>query len=138
MKGGTEEQWLDSFMAIYKQVSPLIDRVTKFNTEGGPADPGSLLEAYQSFSPLLQSLKEMPNPAQRELRKIKNDFEKTLSMCAKAGEMAIKMSDDLKHNAKLAARMHVSSVVGYISYAEIYHKALLGKLAKLGQTGSKD
>ncbi len=138
MKGGAEEQWLDAFMAIYKQASPLIDRVTKLNTEGGPADPASLLEAYQSFSPLLQSLKEMPNPAQRELRKIKHDFEKTLSMCAKAGEMAIKMHDDLKHNAKLAARMHVSSVVGYVNYAKIWHEVLLDKLAKLGQTGSKD
>lgn len=124
-------QWLKSFMVIYKQASPLIDTVAKLDTERQPADLNSLLEAYRSFGPLLQSLKEMPKPPHKELRNIKNDFEKTLSMCMKAGEMAIKMVDDLGHGAKLASRMHFSSIVGYISYAEIYYKALRDRLTKI-------
>ena len=126
------EQWLKSFMAIYKQASPLIDTVAKLDTEGQPASLDSLLEAYRSFGPLLQALKEMPKPPQKELRNIKNDFEKTLSMCIKAGEMAMKMVDDLRHGANLASRMHFSTIVGYIGYAEIYYKVLLDRLTKIG------
>ena len=128
----TQKQCLKSFMAIYKQASPLIDAVAKLDTEGQPADLSSLLEAYRNFSPLLKSLKEMPKPSHKELRNIKNDFEKTLSMCIKAGEMAIKMVDDLGHEAKLASRMHFSSIVGYTGYAEIYYKSLQDRLTKIG------
>jgi len=127
-----KEQWLKSFMVIYKQASPLINTVAKLDAEGQPAGPDSFLEAYQNFRPLLQSLKEMPKPSHKELRNIKKDFEKTLSMCVKAGEMMIKMIDDLRHGSQLASRMHLASVVGYVSYAEIYHKSLLDRLSKVG------
>ena len=128
MKG----QWLDSFMAIYREASPLINRVAKLSTEGQPADLYSLVEAHWSLDPLLQSSKRMPKPPQKELRNIKNDFEKMLSMCIKAGEMAMKMVDDLKHGARLASQMHFSSVVQYVGYAEIYRKALVKRLTKIG------
>ncbi|MEK7354246.1 MAG: hypothetical protein AABZ77_07060 [Chloroflexota bacterium] len=128
----TQCQWLKAFMVIYKQASPLIDTIAKLPTEGQPLDRRSLIEAYRSFGPLLKSLKGMPKPTHKELRNIKNDFKKTLSMCIKAGEMAVKMVDDLGHGYKLASRMHLSSIVGYMGYAGIYHKALLDRLAKNG------
>ena len=127
-----ERDWFESFMLIYNQASPLVDTVAKLDSEGQPANPGSLLEAYQSLLPLLQSLKDMPKPPEKELRKVKDDFERTLSMCVKAGEMAMKMLDDLNHGAKLAARMHVASIVGYVNYAAIYHKDLIKRLTKIG------
>jgi hypothetical protein len=126
------EQWLKSFKGIYKQTNPSIMKVTKLNSDGQPANPRSLLEAYHDFRPILQSLKNMPKPPEKELRKIKNDFERTLSMCIKAGEMAIKMLDDLNHGARLASRMHVASIVGYVNYAALSHKSLIERLNKIG------
>jgi hypothetical protein len=126
------EQWLKSFMAIYQQATPLIGKVAQLNSDGQPADLLSLVEAYRRFRPLLQSLKKLPKPPEKELRNIKNDFEKTLSMCVKAGEMAMKMSDDLAHGAHFASRLHLASIVGYIGYAEGYHKASLDRLTKIG------
>ena len=127
-----ERDWLQSFMLIYNQASPLIDTVAKLDSEGQPANPGNLLEAYRNLLPLHQSLKDMPKPPEKELRKVKDDFERALSMCVKAGEMAIKMLDDLDRGAKLAARMHVASIVGYVNYAAIYRKDLIKRLNKIG------
>ena len=127
-----KKDWLESFMLIYNQASPLIDTVAKLDSEGQPANPGSLLEVYPRLLPLLQTLQDMPKPQEKELRKVKDDFEKTLSMCIKAGEMAIKMLDDVDHGAKLAARMHVASIVGYVNYAAIHRKDLIKRLTKIG------
>lgn len=129
----TQEQWLKQFMAIYEQSTPLIHTVAELSADRQPADLRSLIEARRSFPSLLLSLKEMPAPPQKELRNIKNDLEKTLSMCIKAGEMAIKMSDDIAHGANLASRMHFSSIVGYTSYAATYRASLLERLKKIGR-----
>ena len=74
----------------------------------------------------------MPKPPHKELRNIKNDLEKTLSMCVKAGEMATKTVDDVERGAKLASRIHFSSLTGYISYAKINYQFLLDHLTKIG------
>ena len=135
MKDNSNEvkgDWFESFMLIYNRACPLLDTVAKLDSEGQPANPGSLLETYPSLLALLQSLKNMPKPPEKELRKAKHDFEKTLSMCVKAGEMALKMLDDVDHGAKLAARMHVASIVGYINYAAIYREELIKRLTKIG------
>ncbi len=125
------EQWLESFMVLYNQTSPLIDIIAKFSDGGEPAEFGSLFKASRSLEPLSQSLKEMPNPPQKELRHIKNDLEKTLSMCLKAGKMVTKTIEDLKRGSRFSSRMHFKSIAGYASYAEIYHKALVKRLAKI-------
>jgi len=74
----------------------------------------------------------MQKPSVKELRKAKGDLEKTLEMSVKAGGMAPKMADDLAHGARTAARMHFSSIVGYVNYVGIHHQSLQDRLAKIG------
>jgi hypothetical protein len=127
-----DRDWLKSFMLIYNEASPLIDTMTELNSEGQPANPASLHEGYPELLALRQSIKDMPKPSDKELRKAKDDFEKTVSMCIKAQEMTKKMLDDIDHGAKLAARMHVASIVGYVNYAATYRKYLIKRLTKIG------
>jgi len=127
-----EGEWLKSFMLIYTQARPLIDTMAELDTEGQPARLDSLVEGYRLLPPILQSIKRMQKPSDKELRKIKGDFEKTLEMSVKAGEMALKMIDDYKYGARTALRMHFASIVGYVSNAESYHKFVKERLTKIG------
>ncbi len=132
MKEDTDKEWLTDTMSIYKQVSPIIETVTEVDSDGQPASLDSLVEGYKLLPSVLQSIKRMPKPSNKELRKIKGDFEKTLEMSIKAGEMALKMIDDHAHGARIASRMHFASIVGYVSHAGSYHKFVKERLTKIG------
>jgi len=128
----TDKEWLKELMSIYEQASPIIETVTKVDSDGQPASLDSLIEGYRFLPPLLQSIKRMQKPHNKELRKIKGDLQKTLEMSIKAGEMALKMIDDHTHGARIASRMHFASIVGYVSYAGIYNKSVKERLVKIG------
>jgi len=132
MSEGTDKEWLTVFMSVYKQARPTIETVAKLDSDGHPASPDSLVEGYRLLSPVLQSMKGMPKPPNKELRKIKDNLEKTLEMSIKAGEMALKMIDDHAHGARTASRMHFASIVGYVSYAGSFHKLVKEGLTKIG------
>ena len=132
MKEDTDKEWLKDLMSIYKQASPTIETVTEVDSDGQPASLDSLVEGYGFLPPILQSIKRMQKPSDKELRKIKGDFEKTLEMSIKAGEMALRMIDDYNHGARTASRMHFASIVGYVSLAESYHKLVKERLTKIG------
>ena len=132
MKEDTDKEWLKDLMSIYKQASPTIETITEVDSDGQPASLDSLVEGYGLLSPILQSIKRMQRPSNKELRKIKGDFEKTLEMSIKAGEMALKMIDDYTHGAQMASRMHFASIVGYVSYAGSYHQFVKERLTKIG------
>lgn len=129
-----EKEWLASFMAIYEKSTPLIHVVSKLDAEGQPASLNDLADAHYGFTHILKSAKNLPTPKQRELKNIKNDFERTLASVIKAGEMAAKMLDDIRAGSKLSSRMHYSSMVGYIGHASVYHSSLLRGFEKVGIT----
>lgn len=132
MTEGTDKEWLTVFMSVYKQASPIIETVAKVDLNGQPASLDSLVEGYKLLPSVLQSIKGMPKPSNKELRKIKGNLEKTLDMSIKAGEMALKMIDDHTHGARTASRMHFASIVGYVSYAESFHKLVKEGLTRIG------
>lgn len=132
MTEGTDKEWLTVFMSAYKQVRPTIETVAKVHSAGHPPTLDSLVEGYKLLPPVLQSIKGMPKPSNKELRKIKDNLEKTLEMSIKAGEMALKMIDDHAHGARTASRMHFASIVGYVSYAGSFHKLVKEGLTKIG------
>jgi hypothetical protein len=132
MSEGTDKEWLTVFMSVYKQARPTIEIVAKLDSDGHPASLDSLVEGYRLLPPVLQSIKGMPKPSNKELRKIKGNLEKTLEMSIKAGEMALKMIDDHAHGARTASRMHFASIVGYVSYAGSFHKLVKEGLTKIG------
>lgn len=132
MSEGTDKEWLTVFMSLYKQARPTIEAVAKLDSDGHPASLDSLVEGYKLLLLVLQSIKGMPKPYNKELRKIKDNLEKTLEMGIKAGEMALKMIDDHAHGARTASRMHFASMVGYVSYAGSYHKLVKERLTRIG------
>lgn len=132
MKEDTDKEWLTAFLSIYKQASPTIETVTEVDSDGQPASLDSLVEGSGLLPPILQSIKSMQKPSNKELRMIKDEFKKTLEMSIKAGEMALKMIDDYAHGARMASRMHFASIVGYVSHAGSYHKFVKERLTKIG------
>jgi len=132
MREGTDKEWLTVFLPVYNQARPTIETVAKLDSDGDPASPESLVEGCRALRPALQSVRGMPTPPNKELRKIKGDLEKTLEMSIKAGEMASKMIDDYAHGAQTAARMHFASIVGYVGYAGSYHKLVRERLTRIG------
>lgn len=132
MKGSTDKEWLTAFMSVYDRARPTIEIVAKLDLDGHPASLGNLVEGYKLLRPELLSIERMPKPSNKDLRKLKGNMEKTLKMSIKAGEMALKMIDDEAHRARTASRMHLASIVGYVSYAESFHKLVKEGLAKIG------
>lgn len=132
MRESTDEEWLTAFMSVYSQASPTIEVVAKLDLEGYPASLDSLVEGYRLLPSLLRSAKELPKPSKKELRKIKGNLEKILEMSIKAGEMALKTVDDNAHGAGTASRIHLASIVGYVSCAEGLHKLVKEELTKIG------
>ena len=129
--GNGQDQWLQAFMQLYEQAAPLIQRTAKPDTDGLPADLETLIEAARKLPPILESVKNLPKPKQKEFRNIKNDFKNVLSRCIKAGETGIKLLDDLNHGAKMAARIRLATIVGYTGQANAYYESLSKRLASL-------
>jgi hypothetical protein len=128
----TDKEWLTVFMSVYKQARPTIETIAKLDSDRHPASLDSLVEGYKLLPPVLRLTKGMPKPSNKELRMIKGSLEKTLEMSIKAGEMALKMNDDLAHGARTAARMHFALIVGYVSRAEGYHTVVKEGLTRVG------
>ena len=126
-----QESWLRKFLALYDQISPLINQVAKLDEKGLPPNIDILLKAYAELPPILTSLKSLPKPPEKQFNNMKKDFERLLVACIKAGEMGMKMIDDMRAGAQTAARMHFASVGGYITNATAYHKLLCKQLPSL-------
>lgn len=85
--------WFQTFMPLYEKVAPLVLHITNIeNIERGelPLSPEALMHTAVTIRPALEALRKMPEPKERELRKIKKEFEIALSNCIKAAESAAK------------------------------------------------
>lgn len=132
MRENMDKEWLTTFMSVYSQASPTIEIVAKLDSDDHPASLDSLVEGYRLLPSLLRSIKEMPKPSKKELRKIKGNLEKTVEMSIRAGEVALKMIGDNAHGARTASRIRVATMVGYVSLAEGLHKLVKEELTKIG------
>lgn len=127
------KEWISSFIELYTESESTIVLLTDTKSDGQlAADAENFIEAYTSLNPIYTSLVTMPKAPERNLKKAHKNLVNALSMCIKAAEMLMKMIDDVNHNAKTAARMHLASVMGYVNYADIYFKECKKRLIKLG------
>jgi len=118
-------RWLETFTSLYEQSSVFIHCITdKVNADGLPADLAALPEVVQKLSPLLKSVRELPRPRQRELRRLKKDLKLTIDACIKAGKWRIKYS-------RKASRFRLSATVFWTSLAVSFSESLSLKLALL-------
>jgi len=129
--GNGQDQWLQAFMPLYEQAAPLIQSIAKVDDSGLPAELETLVKAIEKLPPILESVRNLPKPKQKEFRNIKKDFENVLSRCIKAGEVGVKLLDDLNHGAQMATRIRLATIVGYTGQAIVYYESLSKRLASL-------
>lgn len=137
MKEGDEEKterWLKAFMPLYEQAAPLIQVIAQLEANRLPADLRTLVEVTEKLQPILESARNLSKPKHKEFRNIKKDFENVLSRCIKAGEIGVKLLDDLSHGApQIALRMRLATIIGYVGQATAYHESLCKRLASLSR-----
>jgi len=119
-------QWLKAFMPLYEQAAPLIRNIAKVDADGSPTDVGNLIEGYEKLPPILQSVKEIPKPREKELRKLKKDFEDLLYSCIRAGEWGIKFVQD-------PSRIRFASIVFFTNAANGLMESFSKRLAALSE-----
>ena len=123
--------WLQEFVTLYKEAAPSIQNITKLDAEGMPSAPMTLIQESNRLESIMDSLKRLPKPKEKELRNMQKNFEKALSACIKAGDMGFKCLDDASHNAKSAARLHLASIISWISIATKHYELLTKEIASL-------
>lgn len=124
-------RWLEALMPLYEQASVFIHSVTdKVNADGLPTDLTALPEVILKLSPILKSVREMPKPRHRELRRLGKDLKLTLDACIKASKWRI------KHSRK-ASRIRLSATVFWTSLAISFSESLARKLALLPGYGGE-
>jgi hypothetical protein len=82
-----KSEWLPEFMALYQQASPIITIVTRRSADGMPASPLDLMEGLK-LRPMLERMKKLSKPKDKELREAKNEFEQVMSNCIKIADAA--------------------------------------------------
>jgi uncharacterized Zn finger protein (UPF0148 family) len=123
-------EYLNTLISIYQNLNPSLSSVAKLEDDLPPG-PDILFQAYSNYQPVLQSIKMLHKAPHKELQRMTNNLQQALLMCIKAGKMSDKMIDDLRYNARLASRMHLASIVGYISYAKSYHEEFTRRMNQL-------
>jgi hypothetical protein len=104
-KTATEEKRLrayETIVSLYDKAEPIIQRISDLNTfKYGelPLNPYMLVEAGITLRMVLQALKKIHDPQDRELAIIQREFEISLSNCIKAAdhtEKYVELSDTTK------------------------------------------
>ena len=86
-------KWFQSFMPLYEKAAPIIQRVTNPETLMAgelSVSPYSLLESNLTIQPIVEAVRKMPKPKEKQLASIQREFEIALSSCMKAAEAAVK------------------------------------------------
>ena len=72
-----EVEWLQAFLPLYEKARPLVQKVGKcVRSEDEKAAVEALKEAVQKLPSILHEMKATPNPKDKELKEIKNKFQK--------------------------------------------------------------
>lgn len=127
-----QTEYLNTLDSMFQSLVPPVSSIVKIENCFPPTldtmlQVCSLAIADSNYQLILQTVKAMRKAPHKDLENMRKELERTLSMAIKAGEMAIKMLDDARHNAKVASRMHLASLVGYVSYAKAYHDEFIKK-----------
>jgi hypothetical protein len=89
-------RWFQVFMPLYEKAAPLVRRIANIDTLGAgelPVSPYTLVESNLTLRPILEALKKIPEPREKDLVSIQVEFETALSSCIKAAEAAAKYID---------------------------------------------
>jgi hypothetical protein len=82
-----QNEWLPEFMAVYQQALPIINVVIRKSADGTPASPLDLMEGLK-LRPMLERVKKLSKPKDKEFREAKNELEQVLTSCVKIADAA--------------------------------------------------
>jgi hypothetical protein len=88
-----KDQWLNTFTHVYRDVKPNIDTITNFDILGDnlkadnlKANIKQVISAASSLSFVFQTINQvLPEPKDKQLRKLRRDFKDVLAFCVKNG-----------------------------------------------------
>jgi len=87
------DKWLKEFMPLYEKANPFIQKVIKIDADTDSATVKSFVaavrEGYQELSLILRCVKAIPKPKEKELGKLRADFERALIFCISAATLAV-------------------------------------------------
>jgi hypothetical protein len=120
------EQWLKTFMSLYQQAIMATPKISEVDRDGVPTDVTALREISIKLLPILKSVKEMPKPKNKELRRLKKDLKLTLEACISASKWGIKLNQK-------SSRLRFSTTIFWTSLAISFKESLSKNLAALTQ-----
>jgi hypothetical protein len=82
-----KREWQSEFMGLYQQAAPIIHVVVSKSADGMPASPLDLMEGLK-LRPMLERVKKLSKPKDKELREAKSQLEHLLSSCIKIADAA--------------------------------------------------
>ena len=127
----TEERliWFKSFMPLYEKAAPLIRYITnleKLQAGELPLSFHTLLESNLTLRPILDSVRRMHKPNEKQLAIIQREFEIALSNCIKAAESASKYVRLEEHS--IDSRTLLSTIINSTVLAHEYIESVSKRL----------
>lgn len=86
-------RWFQAFMPLYERAAPLVQHIAnldRLKVGELPVSPDMLVVSKLTLRPILDSVRRMPKPKEKELATIQREFEVALFHCIKAAEWAEK------------------------------------------------
>ena len=122
-------RWFQAFMPLYERASPLVLRIAdlkRFEVGELPVSPDMLAVSRLTLQPILNAVRRMPNPKDKELATIHREFELALLNCIKAAEWAEKYLNPRHHNVDIDVLL--GTVINYTVLAHEYIESVAKKL----------
>jgi hypothetical protein len=93
-------KWLVEFLRLYDQAQ--INDITRLDSGNMPADHTAALIGATTLPPILDAVKELPKPKDRQLRALKRAFEDTLWAAIIASEDVRELADSPQNRVPVA------------------------------------
>lgn len=120
-------KWFRTFMSLYEKGSAVIQDVTNFDGDSLPMSLDVLFEGAMTLEPILEAVRNMPEPEGKELRVIKNEFKTALYNYIKAAELIAKYIKLGRHTG--AAKVQLNAAINSIVLAAEYIESVSNRLS---------
>ena len=91
-EGEDSDKWLKEFMPLYERANPFIQKIIKIDADADSATVKSFadacVEGYRELLLTLHRVKALSKPKEKELSKLRADFESVLINCLGASQCA--------------------------------------------------
>ncbi len=91
------DKWLKEFIPLYERANPFIQKIIKIDADADSATVKSFadacVEGYQELLLALHRVKAMQKPKEKELSKLRADFESVLINCLGASQCARQLAE---------------------------------------------